>query len=886
MSDLKPMDGALALVPFDAPEPFQIVAGEDVATLLARLLDQGRILPDQIPFLTIWLNGEELDRGNALDWVLMDGDQVALVLVPQGGGEGKKDVGQILLNLAILVVSVMTGSIELAIAAAVNLTRALFTRIPEKSKGANESYALGGQSNNVRLDQPMPLVLGLQTVYPDVAAQPYTQTVGDTVYLHVVYGLHYGPCAVSDIKIGGTELAQYGADVETQVITVAGPKSSPLYPSRVVQNSLTDTVDEAGTWEVATSALDADSLEVDLVWPSGLYRMSSSQVQKSLAITITIERRLVGTTPWVGWVNETLNMNTKDAVRRTWATSVTKGQYEVRLRRSAPPPANSGAIIDTVVWTALRTIENTPPVSDPNLSLLFCRFKASKELSGTLPLVSASVEPIAEIWTGSAWGSPQATSNPAALVRMLAMGPNAALPIAANEVGASLATFFTHCATNGFTSGLQVSGDVSLGDAMQATAACGHGAIWHDGSQLQCALEWTKPAPKALFDWRTASNWREERDWLGEIHGLRVAYRDSTNNGAAGEVLVYADGYSAGNASLFERVDMDRSMSPARAWREGRKALVRRINGGRSVSFRTPADGLDVSAVQFGARVAIVPPLLSLARASAAVENRIMTGGLVAGVRLDDDVEIVTGTTHGLRIGTPLRGVLAVQVAAAGGAIGWTRDLYFTSPMAPNDAPEAGDKVVFGVLGSEAQDYEIASLRPLSNFDVEVTATPYLGPLIAAVEGETPPAGLQGALNTANSPLAAPRIEAATPNGEGGALVVFSFLPQRGNPIDAVTVRRRVQLAADGTDAAQLGAVGGLAYTRGCGSHGHNSASQHGRRWHLGPKPRFGNGGPACRRFAGRNQPASHRFGQPDTSVDSRGGRPSSHWHRWRANSE
>jgi hypothetical protein len=372
-------------------------------------------------------------------------------------------------------------------------------------------------------------------------------------------------------------------------------------------------------------------------------------------------------------------------------------------------------------------------------------------------------------------------------------------------VGASLAAFYTHCAGNDFKAGLQVLGDVSLGDAMQATAACGHGAIWHDGSQIQCALEWTKPVPKALFDWRTASNWREDRDWLGEIHGMRVAFRDSTSNGAAGEVLVYADGYSSANASLFERVDLDRSISPARAWREGRKALVRRENGGRSVSFRTPADGLDVSAVQFGARVAIVPPLLSLARASAGIENRIMAGGLVAGVRLDDDVEIVSGVTHGLRIGTPFRGVLAVQVSAAGAAIGWTRDLYFSAPMAPADAPEAGDKVVFGELGTEAQDYEIASLRPLASFEVEVTATPYLGPLIAAVEGETPPVGLQGALNTANSPVPAPRIDAASPNGEGGVLVLFALMPQRGNPVDAVTVRRRVQLEADGADAAIWG---------------------------------------------------------------------------------
>jgi hypothetical protein len=311
----------------------------------------------------------------------------------------------------------------------------LFTRAPGQSKPANESYALGGQSNDVRLDQPMPLILGLQTVYPDVAAQPYTQTIGDTVYLHVAYGLHYGPCVVSDIKIGGTDLAQYGADVETEIITAAGPKSSALYPSRVVQNNLADTLDEAGGWEVATSALDAETLEVDLVWPSGLYRVSSSQVQKSLGITITIETRLVGSGSWTGWVNETLTMNTKDAVRRTWATAVSKGQYEVRLKRTVPPPANSGAIIDSVVWTALRTIENAPAVSDPNLSMLFCRFKASKELAGTLPLVSALVEPVADIWTGSAWGSPQATSNPAALVRMLAMGPNAALPIISTRSG-------------------------------------------------------------------------------------------------------------------------------------------------------------------------------------------------------------------------------------------------------------------------------------------------------------------------------------------------------------------------------------------------------------------------------------------------------------------
>jgi sulfur carrier protein ThiS len=126
MSELDHMNGALALEPFGAPEPFEVIAGEDVAALLARLLEAERLSPDHIPFLGVWLNGEELDRGNALDYVLEDGDQIALVLVPQGGGgEGGKDVGAILINLAVLVVSVMTGNIAGAISAGLALNSRL-----------------------------------------------------------------------------------------------------------------------------------------------------------------------------------------------------------------------------------------------------------------------------------------------------------------------------------------------------------------------------------------------------------------------------------------------------------------------------------------------------------------------------------------------------------------------------------------------------------------------------------------------------------------------------------------------------------------------------------------------------------------------------------------
>lgn len=87
----------------------------------------------------------------------------------------------------------------------------------------SEAYSLTGSQNKARPYEAIPVVLGRQRVVPDLAAQPYTETQGDDVYLRQLFCLGHGPLNVvtpdidgESFKIGDTPITSFD-DVEFEV---------------------------------------------------------------------------------------------------------------------------------------------------------------------------------------------------------------------------------------------------------------------------------------------------------------------------------------------------------------------------------------------------------------------------------------------------------------------------------------------------------------------------------------------------------------------------------------------------------------------------------------------------------------------------------------------
>lgn len=820
-----PVDVFVAPVPF-APriERLEVPAfGQNIARILAGACNSGALAVDDLERTRVYLNGvdlRELDEAGWLDVVPVAGDVVNVSVLPMGGGGrqgGGNKVLQSILTIAIIAVSFWVGGpagplqaysllVRAGAAAAVQVAGTLAVNAIFAGNGAlssnteaNQRAALQGSGNNYRLRAPMPLRLGRQRVAFDLAAGAYTQLVGEDVWLKVMFGLHYGPCTLEDVKIGETLLSAYpSSDYQVEYFLTPGARNSQLYPGRVVQGNYQDELEPSENVINAT-ATDAEVIEVDLTWPQGLGYTNDKGKFLEAGAHILVQVQPVGGGAYVPAAlppatgpsgplpagSFYVQRATRDTMRQTIRfTPPSKGQWNVAVTKIPNGLAGgSGTLADDVFLTAIRTLEAEKPVADETLSLMVLSIRSSDDLNGQLATVSGIVTPIVPVWNGSAWVEAP-SSNSAALMRWLLCGPPAATPlIPEDSIDASIIDALELIDENSWTAAVDVTDEASQEDVMRRLQAAGRFATYWNGQRLCFVPDWSKPYPRQIFTGRNAEGYRYRRTFPDPLHAVIVEFYPLDMTAPADEVIVYADGYEAGTAELFETLRLDFSCDGNRAYREGRAYLAKRE---LQVEVHEWQAGIDAVAATYGDRVLVRHPSTLYGISEATVDHRRFAGGLVSGLRLDDEVPFEPGKDYGIdirRADEVLRGVPIVNPGAP------TRNISFASPRAVDLCPERGDLVVVGELGEITEDLEVVDIDPTPEGTVTFRGFKYIADALALAEtGEIPPF-TSGLKPRAQAPT--PRIVAANGSPEG-VDVTFDIDPVRSALVASFAARWRL----------------------------------------------------------------------------------------------
>lgn len=829
-SHMTPPKGAGAAVIL-APEPFaprverlEACEGQSVAQILTAAVRAGLLDPQDLSRTVVFLDGVEIeDRTLALDVVPRPGQIVNIAVLPQGGGKGKGNkVLQTVLTIAIIAVSFWIGGpagplaamgngftnvlIRTAAAAAVAtagqaLTNSLFG--PKAGKADLERqarYSLQGQQNQLRRGRMMPLVLGRRRVWFDVASSAYTQTEGEDVYLHVVYGLHYGKCALdlATLKLGETLVSSLPEGVVAYELALTpGPRNFTLYPMRVVEEAYTDeltgTPDE---YVVHTTAEDTEKVQIDVSWPGGLNYVNEKGATLAFDAHLHVRYRAVGDTEWInaplGAVSGPsgpllegsiyVKTMTKDALTVTREWTVAKGQYEVAVKKVGPQPTLDGTLTNTVFWAAMRSVENRKPVIDETLACIAMKVKATSTINGQLPQVSGVVTPICPIYADGDWETEAETSNPAALARWLVTGPAAAKPMSAGQIDASCAVAYDLIVEREWEASVLVGDDASQEDVLLRLGRAGRFATYYNGSKLCFVTDWEKPFPRQMFTGRNVKGYRYRRAFPDPVHAVRVQFENLDSDSRADELVVFNDGYSPANADLYETLDLGMACTPGRAYREGRVYLAK---AKLHVEGHEWTSGLDGVASTFGDRVRVRHPSALYGAAEGRVTFRRWSGALVAGVRLDEAVTFEAGLDYAMDVRRPDGVLLDLAIVNPGTT---TRDIVFAAPLAADEAPGKGDLVAVGVAEQVTEDLEIIDITPTASGEVQFAARAYRADDIMAAEtGEIPP--LQTSLS-AKVGAPRPRIRGAKGSPDG-VVVYFEIAGQRTSPVQGFTARWR-----------------------------------------------------------------------------------------------
>ena len=531
----KPEDKALAVLPeFEErslvdywPHP---ITSEGRSHFLSLVPDAGASVHDVLAqaglgpagALAVRLDGEPVAREDWARRLVLPGQIVTARAVVQGGGDSNPF--EVIATIAVLTLSLYLGGAPLATAALVSgatvigglVVNALFpVELPNAGEPGRAVFSLHGGSNQARPYEPAMLALGEHRVFPDLAAQEYTQFIGDDQFLFQLFDFGVGDLDIpeAEIKIGDTLLSSF-SDVTKekklpgQAVTLLAGDVQTIAGAELPEPSATGY----GDWIERPSGEKAKKLELDVV---GLFFGRTKKGEpESRSVRIQIQRKERGTSwpPSPATTTVTLINSAAAPARKTIEVMLpdeTK-QWDIRARRSKAVNSRGNIVSRTtdqgVSWAALRTFQaNTADAT--GRTRLALKIKASGQLQGRIERLSALVKQKVPTWNGTAWSSAnQITSNPADIFRWFVKGVRADGRLIAG-VGlpdtrideTSIRAWRAWCDAEGLKCDAVLTGSQSIADVLNMICRCGRAsASWASG-KLGVVFDQAGLAPTAMI---------------------------------------------------------------------------------------------------------------------------------------------------------------------------------------------------------------------------------------------------------------------------------------------------------------------------------------------------------------------------------------------------
>lgn len=695
------------------------------------------------PFIAL-LNGRAVLR-KAWNRKLRDGDTLAFVVLPQGGGGGSNPL-RIILMIAVAFFAPMVapyfaspfvgalgeggallfaqGAIGLVGAGLVNALipppKPPSAQVASDIAAASPTYSIGAQGNSARIGQPIPEVFGRHIVYPDFAAMPYTEYSGNDQYLYQLFVIGRGHYDIEQIRIEDTLLSSFD-EVETQVIGPGGTVT--LFPTRVITS--TEVSGQEMEYDVAVGPFVANPADTaanllgfDVVLPRGLYYANDNGGLDSRSIGLRLEYQAIDADgaavgSWTIAENITITAATTTPIRRSYRYAVPTGRYQCRVTRTTTKATDTRTGND-LAWAGLRAyIPGAQSYGD--VTLLAMRIRATDNISAQASRkVNVIVTRKLPTWDGSAWSAPVSTRSPAWAAAYIARQrlPDSRINLAALKALADT------CAARGDRFDGVFDSQGTAWEAITNVGRVARAAPFMQGGRLQVYRDAPEPLPVAMFSPRNMlrNSFRLNYKMASEdmADSIDVEYFDS---GTWSWKTVRAT-LPLGTANRPVKVKLYGVTSRAHAWREGMYMAACNRYRRRFCTWQTEMDGFIPSLGDCVAITHDLPKWGQFAEAASWDQDSQLLG-------VSEPLDWSAGGTHYLafrdRAGRPVGPFQVTQGPD-------DRSLYLLTWDALNDpAPDVGydrerSHVAFGPVDSQYIRARVLSVKPRGMSTAEIEA--------------------------------------------------------------------------------------------------------------------------------------------------------------------
>ena len=630
-----------------------------------------------------------------------DGDTLWIKFVPYGStegmGAGMKAGGWVLAIIGLVVgaatswtgigatfgVALIGAGLSMALGGTVLMNIDIPT-LKDMEK-PEQDHSIRGAKNQSRPHGRIPVLFGHHRIYPDVAANQYTEIKGNQQYFVQLFCGGYKDYTIDkdSIKLGDTPLIDLshtkdmqqilsGNDPAIDLEIIQDGAASRIYPHCVheevinaqLQKEIKDADGNKISGEIVKTTPDkTDEINVDIFFHNGLgkYNKEGEVVSRSVVVEAWYQGSKDPKPLLLGYFNNSSNTIAGSELKTKRYQVTKKGLspdvYTVIIKRVTADSTNS-KVVDAVHVGSVRSKKSERPIRaerQEGLTIIAMKVLATAKVNGVIDSFNYTATSKLPVYSGNGsgplyWLNTAETRNPAAMLLHALRGKAAQQIVASDDIDwPSIEAFYEWCKEHEYACNAYLTESVTIAELIKMIGNTARADILRIDSKISVVQDIKRESCLQLFTPKNTVGYSVTMFNADIPDAIALRFIDEKAGFAHNELSVYntPDGNKTDEPDSIQKVDLWGITDDAQARRIGMYNYACLKNRPFVHTIDVDIEYLCVNKgdwIQYSGDIALTGSV------QGRIKGIVWADGVCIGIDTDEPVVMTEGQKHAVRI--------------------------------------------------------------------------------------------------------------------------------------------------------------------------------------------------------------------------------------------